>query len=120
MIEDLRPARFYSEEQQFKEIAESINSNEMIDDDRTEPTREQSVTGDYQSADGGTVRETININSAGVSELSNLPGIGPVLANRIHTYIEDNGPFRSKEDIILVKGIGEKLYSRIQDLVTIE
>lgn len=120
LVDNLKPERFYSEEQQFKEIAESINSNELKYVDDAEPTRERSTKTAYERVDQGTVQEKININSAGVSELSNLPGIGPVLADRIHAYVENNGPFKTKEEIILVKGIGENLYSRIQDLVTIE
>jgi competence protein ComEA len=48
-----------------------------------------------------------------------LPGIGPVLAERIFEYRRQNGPFSSIEDIRRVSGIGEKRYEAIQDKITV-
>src|SRR5436309_1996494 len=61
----------------------------------------------------------ININSAGVDELVTLPGIGKAYAERIIEYREKNGPFKKVEDIINVRGIGEKTFERIKDRLTI-
>ena len=55
----------------------------------------------------------ININTATVAELETLPGIGAKKAEAIVKYREDNGKFQKPEDIILVKGIGEKLFDKI-------
>ena len=62
----------------------------------------------------------VNINTASVKELMSLKRIGPVLAERIVAYREENGPFRTKEDIKRVKGIGEHTYSLIEERLTLE
>jgi len=61
----------------------------------------------------------ININLASQSELTDLPGIGAVLASRIIDYRRQNGDFLRIEDIRNVSGIGEKRYEAIQDKITI-
>ena len=61
----------------------------------------------------------VNINTANVNELDNLPGIGPSLAQRIIEYREENGNFKSIEELQNVKGIGDTKYSDIKDIVTI-
>ena len=61
----------------------------------------------------------IDINSATAAQLSDgLPGIGETLAKRIVAYREQNGPFRSIEEIRNVDGIGEKKYEAIRKLIT--
>ena len=59
----------------------------------------------------------VNINTANAERLSNLTGVGPVLARRIIAYREKYGPFTRAEDIKNVKGIGpkkfEKMYKQI-------
>ena len=61
----------------------------------------------------------ININTASRSELMDLPGIGPVLAERIIEYRTQNGSFSRIEDLRNITGIGEKRFETIQDKVTI-
>ncbi|PYT17414.1 MAG: hypothetical protein DMF51_02460 [Acidobacteria bacterium] len=63
--------------------------------------------------------EKVNINTAGVDELVTLPGIGKAYAERIVEYRQKNGPFKKVEDIINVRGIGEKTFERIKDRLTI-
>lgn len=62
----------------------------------------------------------ININTASISELESLPGIGRVLAERIVSFRETNGPFKSIEDIKKVSGIGDKRFEAIKDLIFVE
>lgn len=68
-----------------------------------------SVTGD------GRVR----INVAGVEELEALPGVGPVLAERIVAYREEHGPFAVVEDLLEVPGIGEKKLAALREAVLV-
>jgi competence protein ComEA len=63
--------------------------------------------------------ELININTASVSELDSLPGIGPTTAQKIVDYRQQNGPFVSTADIINVSGIGPGTYEKIKDLITV-
>jgi len=61
----------------------------------------------------------ININRASQTELTDLPGIGSVLASRIIDYRRQHGDFGRIEDLRNVSGIGEKRYEAIQDKITI-
>ncbi|MBI4160879.1 MAG: helix-hairpin-helix domain-containing protein [Acidobacteria bacterium] len=63
--------------------------------------------------------ERIDINSAGVDELMELPGVGPAYAERIVAYREENGPFKTVEEIMNVRGIGEKTFLRIRDQIQV-
>jgi competence ComEA-like helix-hairpin-helix protein len=62
----------------------------------------------------------INLNSATLAQLDSLPGIGPVLAQRIIDYREAHGPFTSLSQLTLVEGIGQKKLEAVLDLITIE
>ena len=64
--------------------------------------------------------EKININKASVEELASLKKIGPKIAERIVQYREENGDFKKIEDITNVKGIGEKTFEMIKDLISVE
>ncbi|MDI6821474.1 MAG: ComEA family DNA-binding protein [Actinomycetota bacterium] len=67
----------------------------------------------------GTVDGPINLNTASVEQLDQLPGIGPVLAQRIIEYRESNGGFKSIDDLQKVEGIGPKKFEQIKDKVTV-
>lgn len=61
----------------------------------------------------------VNINTASLAELDTLPGIGPVIAQRIIDYRTKNGPFAMIEDIQKVSGIGPVTYAKLKDLITV-
>lgn len=61
----------------------------------------------------------VDVNRAGVAELTALPGIGPVLAARIVAYRDSAGPFRTLSDLMAVSGIGPAILARVADRVSI-
>lgn len=61
----------------------------------------------------------VDVNTAAVSELEALPGIGPTLARRIVSYREENGPFESLEELMEVSGIGEAKLRALRDYVIV-
>jgi competence ComEA-like helix-hairpin-helix protein len=61
----------------------------------------------------------INVNAAGLDELQQLPGVGPAIAQRILDERE-NGAFISVEDLLRVRGIGERVLANMQEYVTVE
>jgi competence protein ComEA len=69
---------------------------------------------------GGSAGGLVNINTADLSQLDTLPGIGPSLAQRIIDYRELNGPFAAIEDIKNVSGIGDKKFDALKDMVTVQ
>jgi len=62
----------------------------------------------------------VNINTATSVQLETLDGIGPVLAQRIVAYREQNGPFTSVDDLDAVSGIGLKRLAGIRDRCTVQ
>lgn len=61
----------------------------------------------------------VNLNTATVAQLEELPGIGPALAARIVEHRQKNGSFKTVEDLMAVRGIGEKNFSKIQGLLSV-
>lgn len=61
----------------------------------------------------------MNLNTAGMDELMTLSGIGESRAQAILTYREENGGFSSIEDIKNVSGIGEGIFERIKNMITV-
>lgn len=61
----------------------------------------------------------VNINTAGIEQLTLLPRIGEVVAQRILDYREENGNFKSPEELMLVQGIGEKTFELIEPYVSV-
>jgi len=63
--------------------------------------------------------DKININTAGVDQLKKLPRIGEKMANRVIDYRKKNGKFKKLEDLMKVRGIGEKTFKGFEGMITI-
>ncbi len=98
------------------------------------PTREQTAGAgsgiapieNFDGAGGradlsGSEKESslVNINTASREELTSIPGIGSVTAQKIVSFREENGSFKSIEDVMNVSGIKDKLFSKIKDYITV-
>jgi competence protein ComEA len=57
----------------------------------------------------------VDINKASVQELETLSGIGAAKAEAIVQYREEHGNFKKKEDLVQVKGVGDKIVEKISD-----
>lgn len=62
----------------------------------------------------------ININTATIEELDKLPGVGEATANKIVSHRNDNGEFKSIEEIKNVNGIGDKKFEAMKELICVE
>ena len=96
--------------------AEKLKNNQLI----VIPDNE-SVSKGIVISNGATTSSEgiININSASLSDLQKINGIGEVKAQSIIDYREKNGGFKSIEDIKNVEGIGEKTFDKIKDKISI-
>lgn len=56
----------------------------------------------------------LNINTASVEQLTALPGIGPKLAARIVDHRQKEGPFKTTQELMNVKGVGQKNFAKLQ------
>ena len=61
----------------------------------------------------------VNINTAGVEQLKTLPRIGEKVAQRIIDFRGKNGKFKRVEGLMKVKGIGEKMFKKLKDRITV-
>lgn len=92
-----------------KSAADSVNlARELIDG-------EQILVG----ASGSSAQAGISINSSSATQLEELPGIGPVLAERIVTHRTSNGPFTSIDQLGNVSGIGDSVLEQIRAIATL-
>lgn len=70
----------------------------------------------FASQDGNP---PVDLNTASVEELTTLPGVGETVAERIVDYREANGPFQKKEELMNVRGIGEKTFLKLEPLIRV-
>lgn len=97
--------------------ARQLNNHELVvirnkNDIYDEEVLEETTCSNEEISDG-----LININTADVSELKTIPGIGDVKANAIIAYRESNGEFKSLDELKNVDGIGEKTYEKIKNMM---
>ena len=88
---------------------DSVSIEKHID---TSPGKQETPSQKPASTEG-----CVNVNTAGKETLVTLSGIGPVLAERIIAYRQEQGPFSQAEDLVKVKGIGEKKLMKIRDRI---
>jgi competence protein ComEA len=78
-----------------------------------------------QAADGArsaakpAVSAPVNINTASATDLQTLPGIGAKTAGRIIDYRQKNGPFKKIEELMNVRGVGEKNFLKLKSQISI-
>src|SRR5262245_37456255 len=66
-----------------------------------------------------TASAPVNLNTASVAQLEALPGIGMKTAERIVEYRQKNGAFKKVEDLMNVRGIGEKNFLKLKLMITV-
>lgn len=84
-----------------------IPTKEIILQEKSLPTPEKNSSGGM-----------ININTADETELQKIRGVGPAIAQRIIDFREQNGNFKSIDEIKKVRGIGEKTFAKMKDSIT--
>ncbi len=82
-------------------------------------SRAQQASGDVPPAKGAPAVAVVNLNTATVAQLDTLPGIGAKVAARIVEYRQKNGAFKKIEELMNVKGIGEKNFLRLKPYITV-
>ena len=85
-----------------------------------DPTVEDALPAGSPEAAGPTQPQLLNINTAAAADFDALPGIGPVLAQRIVDYRTENGDFQAVEELLKVSGIGDSKLGEFLDLITVE
>ncbi len=97
-------------------LAERLRDGQSI----VVPERPAQETGSEAAATAAEPSSTlIDLNTASADELETLPGIGPVLAERIVAYRTEHGPFRSVDELAEVRGISPRMVDELRGLVTV-
>lgn len=108
-----------AEERQLN-LAEKLNDQQMIyvpNKDEINFSMESIQENEAKQASSST--DLININTADLTELQQLIGIGPSKAQAIISYREENGPFQAIEGLLEVNGFGEKTFEKLKSMIKI-
>lgn len=82
-------------------------------------TNVRSVGASPQEGKALAATAALNLNAATTADLEKLPGVGPAMAAKILEYRQKSGGFKKIEDLMNIKGIGEKNFLKLKPLVTV-
>lgn len=85
-----------------------------------EEISEEPASGESNSSSSSSSKGKININKATETELTSIPGIGASTAQKIISHREENGKFKTIEDIKNVSGIGDSKYEKMKDSICVK
>ncbi|PNZ82676.1 ComE operon protein 1 [Staphylococcus microti] len=99
-------------------LAEKLSDQKMIYiPQKGEQTKNSGAT--TSNTTNGAQGQPINLNTAQLSDLTTIPGIGPAKAQAILAYREEKGQFQSVEELKEVKGIGDKTFENLSSYFTV-
>lgn len=88
--------------------------------DSTQVTSNKDNNSSNNATQSDSQGSKININTADLKQLDNIPGVGEATANKILSYRDENGEFKSIEEIKNVNGIGDKKFENMKDLICVK
>ncbi len=97
-------------------IGRVTSGDRIVSEDPKASAADTTVAGSEKPTESPNA--VININTADADLLTELPGIGPAIAQRIVEHREQYGPFLSIYDLMAVNGIGEKLFEKLIPYIT--
>ncbi len=95
-----------------------VDGIQVLVPSRVEAVAGGGATASPTDASGGIGGSAVSLSSATVEELDELPGVGPITAQKILDYRTEHGPFASVDDLDAVPGIGPTRIEQLRDLVT--
>lgn len=104
-----------AEEKQLN-LAEKLNDQQMIYVPNKKEAKEMEAAGENTEEQND---EMIDINAADLTELQKINGIGPAKAQAIIDYREENGPFKTVDELSEISGFGEKTVEKLRDSIRI-
>ena len=99
--------------------ADAVNLAEKLTDGQHIHIPTKEILLQEKNFSGTSSGDLVNINTADVEQLATLKGIGPAMAQRIIDYREQNGKFKTIDELKNVRGIGQKKFDALKDKITI-
>jgi comEA protein len=107
-------------QQEEKQLAEKYIPQPTVNTPAETIEKQEKVSEMAEPENEEVAPKIVNINTANEQLLQTLDGIGPAYAKRIVEYRDANGPFSSKDELINIKGIGEKRLDNIRPYITLK